>query len=281
MKWNGPRKLPRWKPDRADRDPGSKDCHAVALPEFWPGVPGFTPPGMPTEPSVEFNPNGNRRGPRHQNKPPRKNEKENKSQILALDRRTPLGMFVNAATEYCDVVDALYYALPVDHRRFLARHSRTLPRLGSYDLGCSDKAKVVFNNFFNLDTAQALENLAYNFVEDYVIGKIGGLLGEGARRLNRDGTGLQVGGCARSPGAFGATETWFDQLIRSRVPDTDQWWDPGWYEPKTFIGFDDVGQDWADIDDFLRQGGYGKGPTGIRRTGPPPNPYGGKIVKIG
>jgi hypothetical protein len=133
------------------------------------------------------------------------------------------GAVVNVVGETCDVIEALYAALPFSVRK---KYERKLARMGSYDnwieylsqssgsaqnfggeigldriagsasylkerewgLGCDQQAALAWKHRNEIDWEQAIYNLGYNQVVDWGFGK----LGKAAGKLGKQ-TGMAVG----------------------------------------------------------------------------------------
>lgn len=112
--------------------------------------------------------------------PPPKGTKERKF-IMDIPSGSFLGIALNISTEGLDVLHALYYAIPREHRN--PRKEKT-PQA---------KAYALYKHFNNVDVEQALQNLVYNFAEDVVYGGIGKLSGR-AQRHAYNTTGIDIRG---------------------------------------------------------------------------------------
>ena len=109
--------------------------------------------------------------PRHERKPPRKNEKENKP------KRSPMTRLLGAidiASEGAEVIDAVYEALPEDVKRRWSkgRNKRGLvDTAGQYGIDGADwKLQALWHNWQKLDGAAAVENILKNELQDKVYG---------------------------------------------------------------------------------------------------------------
>jgi hypothetical protein len=134
----------------------------------------------------------------HKLKPPPKNEKQVKGRPTSAALKAAQWA-INIASESCDVVDALYGALPFSvtrkYERKQARYgsyknwqnyqqrqkSSALLREGAGGLGCHSKAIIVASNAGSLDLGLAFANLVGNQIIDYVGGRIGKALGKAGR----------------------------------------------------------------------------------------------------
>lgn len=190
-----PRTRPQWNPE------------TVPIPETPPG----TVPFEHAPPSVEFSPSRSPRpGPRHRLKPARRKEREKKPQYF-IHARSKLGLALNAVTESCDIVEAIYYALPKKTRSNILRardeqrrkewrggpgprnpYVRNGPRTGDYGMGCHEQALALYDNIDDVDWALAWENVRYQIGSDALIGFFGGLAGKANRNFGYH-FGIQVG----------------------------------------------------------------------------------------
>ena len=81
------------------------------------------------------------------------------------------------ATELKDFVESIYNALPPDVR--------------GQCKGIACMTEKIWSNMDKLDWNEAMHNLAYNEVEDAIVGRLHGLAGTAARRL-RLGSGTKI-----------------------------------------------------------------------------------------
>lgn len=113
-------------------------------------------------------------------KPPGKDTKEKKT-IMNVASGSFVGRVINAVTETKDVVDAIYDALPYSIRK---KYRNNIP--------AQEKAKIIYANLGKVDMQKAIENLAWNQVEDFAYGKLGKAVGKANRRIGRP-VGVQTG----------------------------------------------------------------------------------------
>lgn len=101
--------------------------------------------------------------------PPGPREKEQKGLT-----KFAAGVFaiVDAASEYAEVVDAFFGALPDDVQKRWERNSRGfIDQAGQYGIDGADwKLNALYHNWHRLDLNKVVENLIHNFVEDRLIG---------------------------------------------------------------------------------------------------------------
>lgn len=167
-----PRPRPRNRPEPAVRFPLLPFPFVVLPPGFNPSVPDIVittkpgnknPPGNTPKPPVRTN--GRSSGGR--NRPPRKREKERKTNV-----RTVAGAgwgLINVVTEGVDFLNVLYDALPDDSPcKAKAKKASKINVATPYA-----KAKAVYDCFDQIDVGNALEGYVNNQVEDFVFGMMG------------------------------------------------------------------------------------------------------------
>jgi len=104
-------------------------------------------------------------------RPPGRGEKEKKLVERGLTRLI-LGV-LDAVSEYAEIVDAFYDALPqsVRDRRPCSGGRGLLDQAGQYGIDAADcKARVLWDNWHRVDPAEAMLNLAKNVAEDQLHG---------------------------------------------------------------------------------------------------------------
>ena len=108
--------------------------------------------------------------------------------------------WVNPYTEFCDIVDALYKALPKDLRW---QHKLSFWKRGLRTPRCQDKAVLVYDHFDKIDISDAIANLIENEAEDRFWGQLSKRQGRSWRELGRAPPGPGFG----VDGVFGVTKT--------------------------------------------------------------------------
>lgn len=96
-------------------------------------------------------------------------------------RGTVLGV-VNPWTEFCDIVDALYKALPKELRW---EHKKSFWQRGLRTPRCQDKAVFVWAHTDQLDAAKAIEGLIDNEIKDRIFGTLSQGQAKSASELGR------------------------------------------------------------------------------------------------
>lgn len=150
------------------------------------------PPALPPSavPAVEFVAQGDVRTRNedawHMRRPPQRNEKERKTNVSAM-----MGRFIraglDAATEFVDVVDAVYEALPEKLRR--KEWSKSM-RENHRGLTPQEKIQSIFENGNSLDLNDVVDNIAEALIEDAVLGQVGRELGRANRNIGHRGLGI-------------------------------------------------------------------------------------------
>ena len=102
---------------------------------------------------------------------------------------------LNIVTESMDAAVAIYNALPWWLRRQLWKEH------GGY-MSPWDKAMAVYENFAQLNLADALRNLAMEQLEDKAYGKLGRVAADANRRRGSPG-GLNLGPALEGGGGYG------------------------------------------------------------------------------
>lgn len=180
----------------------------VPIPAPLPDPPGKPAPGpgvvtwVPST-SVAFEPSasGGRSvyRSRHFMSPPKPREKERK--IKWQHAGQVLGV-LNPFTEFCDMVDALYDALPKDLRW---QHKLSFWKRGLRTPRCIDKAGFVYAHLDEVDVKSAISGLITNEIGDRIFGELSRRQGETWRNTGRAPIGTGFG--ARQ--VFGITQTFF------------------------------------------------------------------------
>lgn len=122
---------------------------------------------------------------KHALRPPRRDERERKFQDKKDILRVALARWGMAPTEWVDLIDALYAALPKEIRSLDRNHGTVYRR-----------ARAVWENLDRLDVPSAVRNVVLNEIEDRIIGRILG-------KLNR--RGAEIFGAERHATYRGAT----------------------------------------------------------------------------
>lgn len=175
------------------------DPYAPPFPWIVPTPPGIVIPSPAVNPDGTFVPGmiddprkRRRERPRPDQKPepsplarPRENVKERKARsssswLLAAFRIAQKGM--RELTEAGDAIDAVYEALPKWLQRYLKKQN------GGKNLNPYQKAMAVWSNLDRVDLNDAVVNLVYNQIEDYVIGKGFKSVQDAANRLGIKGS---------------------------------------------------------------------------------------------
>lgn len=206
---NVPSWLPNWNPDAL---PVAAPAPAVR-PVPWhvvPQLPSSKPQGAPGKLPARGNNVDPKPVPRPDVLPKRpwKPVKETKAAVKWL------GAFLNPVnwiTESADAIEAVHKALPRELRAkpvwvpaecgkrvYTARGWRRTDQYA--DVGCGyfrasnpwEKAVAVYANWEKVDLGKALTNLVENQLEDYIIGKIGSVVGKASRKAGRP-IGYQAG----------------------------------------------------------------------------------------
>lgn len=185
-------------------EPSPSDPHPVPAPGGLPlpdaGPRPDTVPGV----RVRFQPDAKPEPEpfRHRLAPPVVRTKERKV-ILTLNGRHAVARGISATTEYCDVVDAIYRALPKHIRDAVERESssdkatketpwwfvkrdpagRGDQNPDRRDVACQNKAAAIGAFFDEVDLNQAFHNLMEEQILDIVIGRLGKAAGEVGRAI--------------------------------------------------------------------------------------------------
>ena len=109
--------------------------------------------------------------PPHRRAPPRQREKHTKGSSPTPQLGGQLAGALDKISEGCDMIDALYQALPpeVDKKWQCSRVAGGFG--GQYEVGgCNCKAAALWHNFHKLDLDAAVKNLLANELEDRLIG---------------------------------------------------------------------------------------------------------------
>lgn len=103
----------------------------------------------------------------HNRLPPGKGEKEKKTRATpaAFSR---VGRFLSVVTEGADIIEAVYGALPEKIRQRAFAQKGTGRKLTP-----QEQLVVIYRNINQLDMAVVVANLAYNQIEDKIIGTVG------------------------------------------------------------------------------------------------------------
>lgn len=112
----------------------------------------------------------------HERKPPRKREKQSKLITKAERLGKAIFKWLDVVSEYSELVDAFFDALPDDVKdRWSDRREKRglLDTAGQYGIDGSDwKIQAVWHNWHKLDTADVLRNIVSNEYQDKVLGLI-------------------------------------------------------------------------------------------------------------
>jgi len=153
----------------------------VARPRNHPGQPSYAPT-VQVEPSALP---GARPVPVKNPSSPRTKERK---LILAISKRTFVGVVLNVVGETADFIECFYDALPKNIRREFER------KYGIYGkVSASQKLFGLWQHFARLDWNAVIHNLVMNELEDRFFGKIG-KLGAIANRIKDNYTGYGSGG---------------------------------------------------------------------------------------
>lgn len=140
--------------------------------------PAPAPEPLPKPYAVEFSPGKApfKRAP-HPRRPPGRKEKEKRPKPLSKSARYLVRLFnaLDAVSEWAELVDAFYKALPRDVRRkWEANHSDgrgLIDQAGQYGIAGADwKARALWYNWDKLDTELAFRNILANNAEDQLHG---------------------------------------------------------------------------------------------------------------
>lgn len=115
-------------------------------------------------------------GPPHTKQPPRKREKEKKTLTKAATIAVGVFKALDTVSEWSELVDAFYDALPDDvkARWSKGREKRgLLDSAGQYGIDGADwKIQALWHNFHKIDGPQAFKNIVANEYQDKVLGLI-------------------------------------------------------------------------------------------------------------
>ena len=134
--------------------------------------------------------------------PPGPNTKETKAQSRTIGL---IAAAANGVTELKDAIDALYDALPASVRA-TSRTSLSNNRKFRY-VSFPEKIRMVWEHFGSIDVTKAVAYLAYNYVEDKIIGTLNRKAGEANERL----TGKRVIDIGVRFAEFGSTNLAFTE----------------------------------------------------------------------
>lgn len=229
-------RVPTTRPGRIDR-PGTFPFPPVApspapAPAPGPQAPPGTVTGAPSEPTMRWRSTRSLpqlRTPRKFPRRPRRREKEKKVRMGAFAARVM--WVVGQVTEGLDLIDAIYAALP-DELRSMHYHE-----LGEFAPTPQDKLLWIAKHFQEIDGGKMVENIAMNWAEDEVIGRlssaateefIGALESIGTAPLFGPGAGPAIGneyGLGRDkPNVQGGPDPWFYPVAEgSLVTPYDIW----------------------------------------------------------
>lgn len=142
-------------------------------PEPAPPTPGAVPPApapAPLPPAWGWTPGGGFRPPQHVRQPPGGNARDRKN----VSRAAKIGRFLwgllDTASELSEIGGAFWDALPEEIReRYGCTDAVSIGQYG-FDL-TTCKGRALWENWDQIDTAEAFKNLAKNVVEDMTIGQ--------------------------------------------------------------------------------------------------------------
>lgn len=158
--------------------------------------PGLAPELVPSS-RLELRPGFKPRVSRtpHRRQRPGRRTRERKV-ILSWGNHLVFARGVNAATEFCDFVDAIYQSLSQRTRDRIEADRPQVPdwfyRSGGMNLPCHEKAWAVFWNLQHADLNEAIKNLIANQIIDFVFGRAGKAAGEVGRAIGSP-VGLATG----------------------------------------------------------------------------------------
>lgn len=136
-------------------DPYDQSEPEMAAPEEW----QFASPSPYGDPSP------------HMRQPPGGTVKEGKAQSTSAKVGVALYRALDSISEWSEVADALYEALPSSVRRRWDRPDRPIDQFGQYGINGADwKLQALWHNWDKVDIGQAVENIVDNYIEDKVIG---------------------------------------------------------------------------------------------------------------
>lgn len=186
----GPGGLPGHDPAPVPRPSPGTDPSPVPVPSpSGQPAPGPSPsPGPSITPgSISFSPG---RGPRVQigarpRTPPARSEREVKTAISNTFLKLAWWA-INAATESCDLIQAVWSGLPWEVRKqgmkvYRPKNGKRAGKRTYAKPSCQDMAAFVAANVEHLDVDQVIRHIINNQIEDAVFGRLGKLGGQGAR----------------------------------------------------------------------------------------------------
>lgn len=107
----------------------------------------------------------------HVRQPPGGTVKEGKAQSTSAKVGVALYRALDSISEWSEVADALYEALPASVRSRWDRPDRPIDQFGQYGINGADwKLQALWHNWDKVDIGQAVENIVDNYIEDKVIG---------------------------------------------------------------------------------------------------------------
>ena len=189
-------------PDALPPNPNGAPAPAPPLPLAEP-VPTLDPP-----PQWSYGPPGAPPPAPHTSTPPRPGSKDAK--VISRSQKFAIALFsfLDFLSESCEIVDAIYEAIPRDIRKLIEQDVRNdvafLDQAGQYGIdGCDWKIPFIYEFWSEIDTPQALCNIVKNITEDQLIGVV-------RKNLPRN-FGSQIGGDANVAISDFASQLW-DEL---------------------------------------------------------------------
>lgn len=181
--WAAPYRA-RYRIDRVEEVRPAPEPNGPARP---PNGPARPPSWVP---AFEFGAQGDRRWRNekgvHVRRPPGPKEKERKVNVSKM-MGAVIREGLSVATEFVDVVDAIYEALPESLRKkdwaksMRENHRGLTPR---------EKIKSIFDNGNSLDLNDVVDNIAEALIEDAILGQVGKATGRANRQIGHRGLAI-------------------------------------------------------------------------------------------
>lgn len=197
----------------SERGDGEEEGGEYELPPFFLPVVGGIGFGLPPPPIHNLSPRG-RDGIK---------ERHNKNRGKSWKMLQLASNVFGAVTEYSDLVNALWKALPKECKggyykmTYVRNGQRKTYMKYRHPVGLQEKQRNLLKCWEHMDTSEAIKNVLENQLEDYLIGKTVGALG---KRVSKD----KVKEGYHSPIGFGNLVNGFIKRLQSQTQreETDQ-----------------------------------------------------------